>query len=219
MLIIVGKTVAVPASHRTSDVWERVAARRVALADRVAALDDAQLDGPSWCGDWRGRDVLGHLVQLAEATQRTMARDIVTNGVLPNRAIDRMARRTALASREELVSRLRAAAGGRFHVVGTPAAVALGEILVHSEDVLRPLGHTLAPPADDSVMVFGVYRRIARVAFRAKLPRVRLVADDIAWSAGDGPEVHGHAIDLLLLLANRPQVLPSLHGDGVAALG
>jgi len=205
---------------RAADVWSRVSALRVALADRVAAMDDLQLDAASWCEGWRVREVVGHLVHLAEATSSTMARDIVTHGVLPNRALDRLARQTATAPGAELASRLRAAAGGRFHVPGTPPAVALGEIVVHSEDALRPIGQTLAPPPDDAVMVLDFYRRIARFAFRAKLPsHVRLVADDATWAAGSGPEVRGRALDLLLLLANRAPARDALHGAGVAELG
>ena len=200
-------------------MWARVASLRIALADRVDALDDDQLSVPSWCEGWQVRDVIGHLVHLAEATQLTMARDIATNGILPNRAIARLARRTGAAPPEELARRLRAAAGGRFHVVGTPPAVALGELLVHGEDALAPLGQSLASTPADAVTVLDLYRRIGGVVFRTKLPRdVRLVAEDGDWSAGRGPEVRGRALDVLLLLANRSQARQRVHGDGVAAL-
>ncbi len=46
----------------------------------------------------------------------------------------------------------------------------------------------------------------------------RLVATDLDWERGDGPEVRGKAIDLVLLVANRRQVLPSLEGPGLAGL-
>jgi hypothetical protein len=46
----------------------------------------------------------------------------------------------------------------------------------------------------------------------------RLVATDLDWLRGDGPEVRGKAIDLVLLVANRRQVLPSLEGPGLAGL-
>jgi hypothetical protein len=44
------------------------------------------------------------------------------------------------------------------------------------------------------------------------------VATDLDWSRGSGPEVRGKAIDLLLLVANRPQVLADLDGPGVTGL-
>ena len=44
----------------------------------------------------------------------------------------------------------------------------------------------------------------------------RLVATDAPWARGSGPEVRGRCIDLLLFVANRRQVLPSLEGEGLA---
>ena len=46
----------------------------------------------------------------------------------------------------------------------------------------------------------------------------RLVATDADWARGQGPEVKGRAIDLLLLLANRRQVVPLLEGPGTTGL-
>lgn len=35
---------------------------------------------------------------------------------------------------------------------------------------------------------------------------------------GKGPEVNGNALDLLLMMANRQQVIAALKGPGLAAL-
>ena len=50
------------------DVWTEVADGRVRLADEADRLDPDALEAPSWCSGWRVRDVLGHLVYLAEAS-------------------------------------------------------------------------------------------------------------------------------------------------------
>lgn len=202
------------------DVWARVRALRLAFADQVDALGDDEIHAASWCEGWRVREVLGHLVHLAEATQASMARDVVHGGVLPDRALDRCARRLAERPPVELTSRLRAAADGRFHVLGSPSVVALGEVLVHGNDALRPLDRALDGEPADAGAVLDVYVRIGRLAFHRRQARgVRLAADDLAWAAGSGPEVRGRAVDLLLLLANRPQVVPALRGPGTAGLG
>jgi uncharacterized protein (TIGR03083 family) len=202
------------------EVWSRVSAYRVDLADRVETLEGTELDNPSWCEGWRVRDVIGHLVHLAEATQSTMVRAMVRHGLPPDRTLSAVARQLGSRSGSELADRLRRARSGRFHVIGTPASVALGEVLVHAEDALRPIGQTLAAAPEDVAPVLGVYRRVGRIAFHRRLPMpVCLRADDADWTAGRGPEVEGHAIDLLLLLANRRQVLASLTGEGVSLLG
>lgn len=47
---------------------------------------------------------------------------------------------------------------------------------------------------------------------------LRLVATDLDWSTGRGPEVRGTAEALLLAVAGRPVVLPELSGAGVDLL-
>jgi uncharacterized protein (TIGR03083 family) len=203
-----------------ADVFELVARYRRELADRVDELGAPDLDAPSWCEGWRVRDVLGHLVHLAEATQLSMLRDIGRNGVMAHRAISRVARQLGERPPYELARRLRQGAAGRYHVLGSPRIVALGEVLTHAEDALRPVGQTLSPSPADVQPVLDVYRRIGRFVFGQQLPKnLRLVARDANWSTGDGSEVRGDAIDLLLLLANRRQVVPGLEGPGVARLG
>ena len=201
------------------DVWAEVAARRLQLAEWARSLDHSATDTPSWCDGWRVRDVLGHLVHLAEANQRTMVRDIVTRGPRPDRALGRIATELGQGPVDELSDRLKAAAHGRFHALGTPPVVSLGEVLVHGSDMMRAI--SADDDADPTVVapILRVYRRLGRVAFHAKSAAgVALVATDTQFRIGTGPEVRGRALDLLLLLANRRPVLPNLSGPGLDRL-
>jgi uncharacterized protein (TIGR03083 family) len=201
------------------DVWQEVAGRRSQLADIAVTLDEAALEAPSWCAGWRVRDVLGHLVYVAEATQRGVMRDVIVRGPGPNRAMDRTARSLGRLGVDELAGRLRRASGGRFHVLGSPPAVALGETLVHGADMLRPLGIDDDVDPSAASAVIPAYHRLGRLAFgAAPAASVTLVATDTDLAVGRGPEVRGRAIDLLLLLANRRQVVDQLSGPGVSEL-
>src|SRR5437588_226560 len=174
------------------DVWEETAQRRRWLADQLGELTTDEWRMPSWCSGWSVRDVAAHLVFLAEATRWSAMRDIIRHGVRPDPALARIARRMAALPTEELVRRLRDGAGGRFHAPGTPPAVALGEVLVHSADILNPLGRTFVSAPEPVVPVLDVYRRLARLAFHTETARkVRLVATDVGWAAGRGPEARG----------------------------
>jgi hypothetical protein len=93
------------------------------------------------------------------------------------------------------------------------------DVFAHAADMLRPLG--LDEDVDPSIVVpvLPVYRRLRRLAFQGESLRgVRLVATDADWTAGDGPELRGRAVDLLLFLANRHQAVEHLSGPGTAAL-
>lgn len=211
------------------NVWDAVAERRRSIAAWAEALPPEAADAPSWCAGWRVRDVLGHLVHLAEASQVTMARDLLTHGVLVDRGLARMAKEYGDRPVAELAERLAAAQRGRFRVLGTPPPVALGELIVHGADMDEALAQAdtadTAGASIDAVdpaaaaSVLATYWRVGRLAFhRPRLPGVTLAATDADWSAGTGPEVQGTARDLVLLLANRGQVVPRLSGPGIESL-
>jgi uncharacterized protein (TIGR03083 family) len=200
----------------SADIWPDVARLRHEVADRIENLPEEQWGANSWCSGWRVRDVLGHLVHMAEATRWSVVRDALRNGVLPDRFLGRIACQLGAKPVPSLARRLRDAAGGRYHAVGTPPAVALGEVIVHAADALRPLGLALDPTSETVAPVLDVYRRLGRLPFHGAPHRgVRLVASDLDWARGGGPEVRGRAVDLLLLMANRRQVLPLLSGPGL----
>lgn len=200
--------------------WAMVEAERIALAKRLRELPDEQWDAESRCPDWRVRDVLGHLVHMAESTMASMRRD------LRQRAGRDRDRGFLLAGKElgswpvpELCQRLETAAASRYS--GMPG-VALSEVVVHGDDMLKPLGLRMSLRPEVARGVLHQLRRVdrlaARWAFHGPSHRgVRLVATDVDWAAGSGPEVQGEALDLAGLLAQRPG-LKGLAGPGVSLL-
>jgi uncharacterized protein (TIGR03083 family) len=191
--------------------WRAVAEERLALADALDGIAPDAWDTPSRCTGWAVRDVVAHLVHLAEGTGFS----ILVGGALvdprPSRSLDKVARRLAgSAGPDELVARLRAAAGGRFVVPGLPPEVALGEVLVHRADLAVPAG--LAPrPADErtrSVLeaerrlwfAFGVSRRVRDILF---------APTDADWTVGPpGGLVASGPGEALLLIATGRDPLP-----------
>lgn len=191
---------------------------RLEFAQELAVLSSEQWDTQSWCAGWRIRDVLGHLVHTAEATLPSMIWQIIRNGAAPDRAIQRIARTLGDRPVPELIERLRTAPG-TFQIPGIPPQVGLGDLIVHSADALRPVGIMLKPPMADVLAVLEAYKKWGRRVVHAVPHRnVSLVATDTDWRIGEGPEVRGNAIDLLLLVANRRQVIDRLNGPGLPQL-
>jgi uncharacterized protein (TIGR03083 family) len=198
----------------TRDRWEHVAAQRRALAERVLGLDAASWDHPSRCEGWRIRDVLGHLVYLAEVPLRSR--------LLDGRDSARRDPAAEIGSRPvpELCERLVNAASSRC---GGMPAVALSEVVAHGDDMLRPVGEVLAVAPEVAVAVLRQLRKVDRLAprwaFGGRAHRgVRLVATDVAWVSGRGPRVDGAALDLIALLTNRTGAIDQLRGPGVPLL-
>jgi hypothetical protein len=56
------------------------------------------------------------------------------------------------------------------------------------------------------------------VGTKKRIDGLRLVATDVDWSHGTGPEVTGPALPLLLAMTGRAPGLDALSGAGVATL-
>ena len=200
------------------DVGQETARLRRRFADQIESLDESAWNAPSWCEGWRVRDVLAHLVRGAEATYLSMTGDLLRGGLRPDRSVSKAAMRLADTPVPELAERLRTAEGG-VRPPGFPEAIGLGDVLVHSADAFRPLGLDVdAPPADAGPVLDAFWQRGRMIVHAAPHQHRRLVATDLEWSRGDGPEVRGKALDLVLFVANRRQVLPCLEGPGIAGL-
>jgi hypothetical protein len=95
----------------------------------------------------------------------------------------------------------------------------LGEAIIHSEDIRRPLFISRQYPLDAVTRVADFYKGSnLLIGARKRIDGLRLRATDTEWSTGDGPEVSGPAVSLLLVMTGRPQALADLSGDGVPTL-
>ena len=105
------------------------------------------------------------------------------------------------------------------HNVGVTAWETLIDIVVHGQDIAVPTGHPLeVGPTVAAAAASRVWdgqlsrkgRRMAKVFRRLPYHGHRLSATDIDWSVGEGPEIRGPVLALLLLLTGRPVVIPEL---------
>jgi len=202
--------------------WRWVAEQRRALAGSLDTLAPEAWDGPSLCGDWRIRDVVGHLVNLAEGTRASVFVDVARQLRPPSDAISRIAKREGRSAPDDLVARLRASADGRFVVPTQRPVAALGEVVVHGVDALRPSGGTEPPvDAERTQAIAETYRRLGPVFGMGRaVRRVRFDATDAGWSVGPiaGPAATGMATDVLLALAGRAEGRSALSGPGAELL-
>jgi uncharacterized protein (TIGR03083 family) len=201
------------------DVRQEVARLRHQFADRIASLHETAWDVPSWCEGWRVRDVLAHLVRNAEATPLSLTGDLMRGGFRPDYSVSKAAKRLGDLPVPELADRLRTAADERLRAGGSSKAFGMGDVLVHSADAFRPVGLPVDASPEVAASVLDAYWGKARMVVHAAPHRGRrLLATDLDWVRGNGPDVRGRAIDLVLLVANRRQVLSCLEGPGLAGL-
>jgi uncharacterized protein (TIGR03083 family) len=164
------------------------------------------------------QETAGHILAAAEQTPFNFYKEMAAAGVRFNVFTDRAAKRLGTLDPEELVRRLRARTTTTNHPPA-PVIAMLGEIVVHGEDIRRPLGlsHNYAEAALIAVadnfkktnILIGSKRRIAGV---------RLCASDCDWVHGDGPEVSGPLVSSILAMAGRKEVQSDLFGNGLSVL-
>ena len=95
----------------------------------------------------------------------------------------------------------------------------LGEVVMHAQDIRRPLGIEGTPPIDRVTAVADFFaRRDFTVKSHQTIKGLRLEAVDGSFATGDGPLVTGTTLALTMAMAGRGVFCDDLDGDGVATL-
>lgn len=201
------------------DTFEMIAHERRGLADVLAGLDTQQWSTPSLCQEWTVHDVASHLLMpLVTSIPRFMVA-MVGSGFSFDRANVKLTAAVAQRSNEELVSGLRANAEHRFKPPGLGPEAPLTDILIHGQDIRRPLG--IHRDFDRE------YLRRALTFLAGKAPGfipkglvhgVRFEATDLEWASGEGAPARGPGEAILLTMTGRRVALADLDGPGVDAL-
>ncbi|MCU1363713.1 MAG: hypothetical protein JWM55_1541 [Acidimicrobiaceae bacterium] len=203
---------------RKADLWRYIGAERSALADTWESLSPQQWNAPSWCEGWTVRKVAGHVLAAAEQTPLRFLEEFASAGFKFDVFADRGAEQRSGLSPEELVRRLRARTTTHNHPPG-PVSAMLGEIVVHGDDMRRPLGLSHASPEPALVAVADAWKATnVLIGSKKRIEGLRLKATDAPWSYGDGPELSGPLQSLVLVMTGRTQALSDLSGDGVSVL-
>ncbi len=201
------------------DIWALVHAERAAIIEDLERIDDAQWEQPSLCDGWTVHDVVAHMVDTNRTTRLSFAADMVRVRFDFDRQNARGIERARGASPEQTLKRLREVAS-RTSTPPAPLDTRLVEEVVHGEDIRRPLGLTRAYPQEAVVRSLRQQARMSASFGGAKelVTRIRLTATDAELSVGDGPEVRGTALALLLVASGRRVALDELDGPGVDLL-
>lgn len=200
------------------EIWKAIHSERAALAADLTDLTGDQWATPSLCESWTVEQAVAHLTAGALETRWRWIRSVLRAhfdfdehnrrrlgghlGNTPDATLDNF--RSAMSSTT-------AASGHHW--------AWLGEIIVHGEDIRRPLG--IAPPTPP-----GFAGEVARhfvvknftVQSKTHVAGLRLRATDSGFEHGEGLEVAGPTLSLLMAVSGRRQHLDDLEGDGVARL-
>jgi hypothetical protein len=133
----------------------------------------------------------------------------------PTKAEARQIARDGARSNDSLIEWL--AARGRCNRVN------FGEMMIHQQDIRRPVGLARTIPADRLSWALNYCMTRTGSASLGSGSRklrkdLRLVATDIDWSAGQGAELRGPGEAILMAINGRGEVVDDLDGPGVEVL-
>jgi len=203
----------------TDEMFDALARQRQRVAAQLDSLERNEWDAPSWCDDWRVRDVVGHMVSLIEVPMRTFFL-----GSIRSFGFDRYTARIAVDFGSRSTAVLREAYRATVDIAKAPPYAGpiapLVDVVVHAADIAGPLGRDVDPDpeAAEFVLTYLTGDKTAGFLPSVRAKGLRFVAADLDWEAGSGPLVEGPSGPLAAALSKRPAALDHLSGDGVAEL-
>jgi uncharacterized protein (TIGR03083 family) len=201
-----------------TDLWAAVAAERGALADDLAGLTDAQWKTRSLCQNWTVAQTLAHMTGTASLTPLGFVGKFAKAGFSFDKFANTEIKRHTGADNAETLANFRAIQDSTSSPPG-PKESWLGEAIVHAEDIRRPLGitHDYDPAA--VVQVADFYKGSnTLIGTKSRIAGLALRATDADWSHGEGEEVAGPILPLLMAMTGRKAACGDLTGPGVAVL-
>ena len=202
----------------TDSPWPTIHGERGALANDLADLSDDQWSLPSLCPGWTVHQVLAHQVATAKMSPAKFFVKFAASRFNFTRfsniaiAVETTGGPAATLAAFRQVQMSTTAPPG-------PGDTWLGETLVHSEDIRRPLGIAHSYPLAWVTRATEFYARSnALIGGKKRVAGLTLKATDADWSYGSGPIVEGPATSLLLAAAGRTVALDELAGPGLQTL-
>jgi len=201
------------------DGQEALKAERRALYETLVELDPADWDAASAIPGWRVRDVVAHVVFGV----RAKLWNIVPGLVVARGDFDRFMARYAVRQGSRPIADLLADAALVADTAKKPPVVTHVDqgidAFVHHHDIAGPLGRVVpTDPARLRWLSDGMVGANKLLGSADRVKGLRLIATDIEWHYGTGPEVRGPAPALILAACGRRAADDQLDGAGLAVL-
>jgi uncharacterized protein (TIGR03083 family) len=208
------------------EVWAAIDIQRLRTVDLLESLSAEEWAHASLCDGWTVRDVAAHLtlqqISLGDGLRMALRHPGSINHI--NRE---NARRRAGLPTERLIADIRGMVGSRRHNFGLTHLDTLIDIVIHGQDIAIPLSRELeADPQAAAAAATRVWsdhltrrgRWKLRVFRSVPYEHYQLTATDTPWSVGEGLEIRGPILAILMVLTGRLVCLPQLSGEGAMAL-
>lgn len=198
--------------------WALAHAERRALAEDLTGLTTQSWQTPSLAGGWSVREVLAHLTSAATLGPLAWMRSVLDARFDFDRHNALRLAEQLGDSPEDTLERFRRVLASTTATWG-PKNAWLGEVVIHGEDIRRPLGIPSRTPTSTAVRLAQFFAATDFTVWsRSRVRGLHLEAGDADFSRGDGALVRGPVLSLLMAMAGRVAHTADLEGAGVAEL-
>jgi uncharacterized protein (TIGR03083 family) len=201
-----------------ADLMPVVHAERASLGEFLDTLTPEQWGAPTWCEKWNVQDLVAHLVAAGNITARHFFGGFVKAGFSFDKTVETDLHNYSTGAPADVKARYDAIIYSNRKPPG-PAYVALGEVMVHGEDIRRAFGARGEHPEEHLVTLAEAYKRTGPpLRGKKRAAGLTLTATDIEWTAGEGPEVTGPCMSLIMGIVGREGALADCAGPGLETL-
>jgi uncharacterized protein (TIGR03083 family) len=191
---------------------------RADLLDLLTGLTPQQWHAPTLCEGWRVRDVVAHMISYDGLPGRELFRRLTRGRFQLSRTNAVGVAEMRDTGPDKLLALLEQRLEPSGLTTGFGCRVALLDAMIHHQDIRRPLGETRTIPPERLLPALSFARFAPPIGAFWRARGLRLVATDLDWAAGRGPEVRGPGEPLLMAISGRRGVVGELTGPGQATL-
>lgn len=201
-----------------ADLMPMVHAERASLSEFLDTLAPEQWSAPTWCDKWNVQELVAHLTAAGNITAPHFLAGFLKAGFNFDKTVDTDLRNYSKGTPADVKARYDAIITSNRKPPG-PAYIALGEVMVHGEDIRRSFGAKGDHPAEHLTTLAEMYKKTGGpLRGKKRVEGLKLQATDVDWSTGEGPQVKGPAMSLILGMVGRAGALEDCDGPGVETL-
>lgn len=200
------------------ELWRSIDAERRALIEQLEPLSTIGWAKPSLCSGLTVREVLAHMTVCGAVSAPRWFLGVLRARFDFDKQVHDRLREQLGTDQQDTLARFRSTLGSRTSPP-LPVVALLGEMVVHGEDIRRPLGLTRAYPQPTLDALLSYYAGTDQVVIAKKrVAGLRLEATDSGITVGHGEPVRGTSIALIMAMTGRQAYCAELSGPGVSVL-